>query len=254
MGMALSTSITENLVKAWLTGRARIRDYHLTHHGGIHAALRKPESEESGEQMWEYCVANTSDDVLKAVAQEIQANPTRLLLVASDAAKTPEAAGTVARRLEATTGLKAVNSDEKLMVTDMSHQDVETPLVSEQFEVNVERNSGWYLVAFTTTDAHPEGAGKLAARGRVAVVDHYAVFDRIWTSPDFRRQGLGSLTMRYLSSLALEEDVEEGLLIAGVDGQALYGYLGWTAIGDVTLLAHPEFDISDDPRKDTFQL
>src|SRR5699024_11471637 len=67
-------------------------------------------------------------------------------------------------------------------------------------------------------------------RGRVAVVDGtYAVFDQIWTAPDFRRQGLGSLTMRYLSSLALEHDVETGLLIAGLEGQALYTYLGWTA-------------------------
>ena len=58
----------------------------------------------------------------------------------------------------------------------------------------------------------------------------YAVFDQIWTSPDFRRQGLDT-DHAVLGSLALEHDVETGLL-AGLEGQALY-LPRLTAIGDV---------------------
>ena len=54
--MAITTSLTDELATAWLTGRARIRNYHLTTQGNIHAALRTPESAEAGEDLWEYVV------------------------------------------------------------------------------------------------------------------------------------------------------------------------------------------------------
>jgi len=43
------------------------------------------------------------------------------------------------------------------------------------------------------------------------------------------------MVMRALAALALEHEVDEGLLIASVDGQALYSYLGWTPLGKVVL-------------------
>jgi predicted GNAT family acetyltransferase len=76
------------------------------------------------------------------------------------------------------------------------------------------------------------------------------VFDRIWTSPDFRRQGLGSLVMRYLASLALEHDVQEGLLVAGAEGQALYGHLGWTDLADVTVFGAVEDHVENPSHSD----
>lgn len=252
--MAITTSLTDELATAWLTGRARIRNYHLTTQGNIHAALRTPESAEAGEDLWEYVITNASEDVLDAVAQEIHKHPTRQLIVASDLPDTPQPAGTAAKFYAEKTGLRPIGVDELVMVTDMSQQDVEEPLIPEQFTVEVSRNDGWYLVAFRTTEAAEVGPDKIAARGRVAVVDGtYAVFDQIWTAPDFRRQGLGSLTMRYLSSLALEHDVETGLLIAGLEGQALYTYLGWSAIGDVVVLGHPEVKPEDQWATQTFE-
>lgn len=252
--MAITTSLTDELATAWLTGRARIRNYHLTTQGNIHAALRTPESAEAGEDLWEYVVTNTSDEVLTVVAKEIMKHPSRQLIVAADLPKAAQPAGSTARTYAEKTGLRPIGVDELVMVTDMSEQDVEEPIIPEQFIVEVTRNDGWYLVAFRTTDAADTGADKLAARGRVAVVDGtYAVFDQIWTSPDFRRQGLGSLAMRYLSALALEHDVEEGLLIAGLEGQALYSYLGWSAIGDVVVLGHPDVDPKDQWATQTFE-
>ncbi|WP_170922589.1 GNAT family N-acetyltransferase [Nesterenkonia sp. PF2B19] len=79
----------------------------------------------------------------------------------------------------------------------------------------------------------------VAARGRVAVVDEYAVLDRIYTNPDFRRQGLGTFVTRALVAIALEGDVEEGLLVANAEGLELYEYLGWTLLGDVYVYGAP---------------
>lgn len=252
--MAITTSLTDELATAWLTGRARIRNYHLTTQGSIHAALRTPESTQAGEDLWEYVVTNVSDDVLQVVAAEIMKHPSRQLIVASDLSQDPRPAGSTAKIYAEKTGLRPIGVDELVMVTDMSQHDVEEPLMPEQFTAEVTRNDGWYLVAFRTTEASEAGPDKLAARGRVAVVDGtYAVFDQIWTAPDFRRQGLGSLTMRYLSALALEDDVETGLLIAGLEGQALYSHLGWTAIGDVVVLGHPEIEPKDQWATQTFE-
>ena len=182
-------------------------------------------------------------------------NPSRQLIVAADLADEPQPAGSTAKHFAEKTGLRPIGVDELVMVTDMTQQDVEEPIIPEQFTAEVTRNDGWYLVAFRTTDEADVGPDKLAARGRVAVVDGtYAVFDQIWTAPDFRRQGLGSLTMRYLSSLALEHDVETGLLIAGLEGQALYTYLGWTAIGDVVVLGHPDVNPEDQWATQTFEV
>ncbi len=253
--MAITTSLTDELATAWLIGRARIRNYHLTSQGNIHAALRTPESAEAGEDLWEYVVTNASDEVLKAVTDEILKHPTRQLIIAADLPSEPQPTGSTAKYFAEKTGLRPIGFDELVMVTDMTQQDVEEPIIPEQYTAQVTRNEGWYLVAFKTTDASDVGPDKLAARGRVAVVDGtYAVFDQIWTSPDFRRQGLGSLTMRYLSSLALEDDVETGLLIAGLEGQALYTYLGWSAIGDVVVLGHPDVDPKDQWATQTFEV
>ncbi len=250
--MAITTSLTDELATAWLTGRARIRNYQLTSQGDIHAALRTAESAEAGEDLWEYVVTNTTDEVLKVVAAEILKHPTRQLIVAADLPEQAQPSGATARAYAEKTGLRTIGVDELVMVTDMSEQDVEEPIVPDHFSAEVTRNDGWFLVAFYITSE--SGEKTLAARGRVAVVDGtYAVFDQIWTSPDFRRQGLGSLTMRYLSSLALEHEVEQGLLIAGTEGQALYSYLGWTPIGDVVVLGHPDIKPQDQWATQTFE-
>src|SRR5699024_4476972 len=177
--MPITTSLTDELATAWLTGRARIRNYHLTTQGNIHAALRTPESAEAGEDLWEYVVTNASDDVLKVVAGEIIKNPTRQLIVAADLSPGSEPTGSTAQTYAEKTGLRPIGVDELVMVTDMSEQDVEEPIVPEYYTAEVTRNDGWYLVAFRTTDQSEAGPDKLAARGRVAVVDGtFAVFDQ----------------------------------------------------------------------------
>ena len=63
------------------------------------------------------------------------------------------------------------------------------------------------------------------ARGRVVVVDGViAVYDRIAVDPGRRRRGLGRRVMR---TLEREAGANQGVLVATVEGRALYASLGW---------------------------
>ncbi|TXL62757.1 GNAT family N-acetyltransferase [Aeromicrobium terrae] len=78
--------------------------------------------------------------------------------------------------------------------------------------------------------------GRLAAEGSVGVLGTDAVFDRIETSPDHRRRGLGRHVMATLTSWAMSEGATAGLLVASVEGAALYRSLGWDAQSSVLSL------------------
>ncbi|MFC7401228.1 GNAT family N-acetyltransferase [Citricoccus sp. GCM10030269] len=225
----MTSALNDALVGTWVTGWSRCRNYDVQHGGKVHAALRQGRRSEEG-QDWEYVLTRPDEDALRTVAAEVQGHPGRLLTVVGPPPTIPE-----------DVPLTVVSGGEKFMVLDMDGQDVEAPIVPEEFEATVERHDpDWFLLTITTSDEHPQGDGVVAARGRVTAVDGYAVFDRIWTNPEFRRRGLGTLVMRYLASLALEHDVEEGLLVASSDGQALYGHLGWTELAEVTVYGSPE--------------
>lgn len=77
----------------------------------------------------------------------------------------------------------------------------------------------------------------LAASGQVFVVKGTAVFDKIVTEPAFQRRGLGSFIMKALAAQAYAHDVEDGLLLASLDGQKLYSHLGWTSVCHVLMLS-----------------
>jgi GNAT superfamily N-acetyltransferase len=66
-----------------------------------------------------------------------------------------------------------------------------------------------------------------AARGMMAVAGDDAVMHDIHTNPAYRRQGLGSVVMSVLAERALERGATTGLLMATVEGAALYRRLGW---------------------------
>ena len=127
------------------------------------------------------------------------------------------------------------------------------PIVPEQFTAEVVRNDdGIWWHSAPPRNPRPDRINSLhaAASPSLRVPTRYSTKSgrrlisaaKAWSS-----------TMRYLSSLALESDVEQGLLIAGVEGQALYSYLGWTAIGDVVVLGHPDVDPKDQWATQTFE-
>ncbi len=76
-------------------------------------------------------------------------------------------------------------------------------------------------------DGGDERGSDEAARGMMAVVGSDAVMHDIETSPAYRRQGLGSVVMGVLARRALERGATTGLLMATVEGAALYRKLGW---------------------------
>jgi len=213
----MASHASDELIGTWVTGWAGARGYEARHEGRVHAALRHDTTED-----WEYVIFAPSREELQAVAETLKKHPARRLTAfAEDISDLVGLAGEV--------GLQVAADDEVLMVTELASHDVEVPLPPDGFVFQIERDGTHAYVSL-----HPEDNQEaVAASGHVSAVNGYAIFDRIITGPDFRRRGLGTLTMRALASLAQEHDVDEGLLIASVDGQQLYASLGWTNLGSV---------------------
>jgi GNAT superfamily N-acetyltransferase len=216
----MGSSASDELIGTWVTGWAGARGYECRHEGRVHAALRH---DTTGD--WEYVIYEPSSEELVAVGETLGKHPARRLTAfAGDSQALAEAA--------VLAGLSVVVAEEALMVADMDGQDVEEPRAPEGFTIETQRDNGHAYVSIHTE----EDSEVVAASGHVSVVGDYAIFDRIITAPEFRRRGLGSLVMRALVALAMEHEVDEGLLIASLDGQALYRYLGWTPLGTVVTL------------------
>lgn len=222
-GRCMTSELNDALVRDWVTGWARTHDYDVSHEGNVHSALRAGDSNE-----WEYVIYAPKGTDLRKATSTVAKSPRRLLTIISGPdEETPDSE---------IDGLELISDEEKLMVVDMGTQDVEDPITPEGFTTQREDFEGWTLF----TVFHGEGdEAQVAARGRVAVVGSYAILDRIFTSPDCRRQGLGTFVTRALIAIALEQDVEEGLLVATGDGRELYEYLGWTLLGEVRVFGSP---------------
>ncbi|MBE1525459.1 GNAT family N-acetyltransferase [Nesterenkonia lutea] len=210
----MTSELSDDLVRHWVTGWARTHEYDVQHEGNVHSALRSGDSDE-----WEYVLYAPEETDLRKIASAVAKDAARLLTVIAEP-------GAPSLNQNPVDGLQLISDEEKLMVVDMETQDVEDPITPEGFSTSRDDHDGWTL--FTVRDGE-----NVAARGRVATVDQYAILDRIYTSDDYRRRGLGTFVTRALIAIAHEHDVEEGLLVATADGQELYEYLGWTLLGDV---------------------
>lgn len=71
--------------------------------------------------------------------------------------------------------------------------------------------------------------GSEAARGRMTLVDGWALHDNIYVAEQLRRHGLGRAVMTALGTEAGRRDINRGLLNATAAGRALYKTMGWTA-------------------------
>ena len=210
-------ALDDDLLETWVSGWAQARGYLMRHEGRFPAALLHDRTND-----WEYFALEPSHDEFAALASSARNSPTRLFTIVTTRASEIYGAAMVY-------GLQIRSTDEVLMVADMAEQDVEAPVLpwdDLETETRHEDNLGTVTVL---------SEGNAIARGQVAVVNGHAVFDRIITEPDFRRRGLGSYVMRALSALALEDDADAGLLIASVDGQELYRFLGWETLASVVM-------------------
>ena len=212
--------LTAATVRTWVDGWARTRGYEVVHEGTSHTVGPRTETEDSETVQFRW-----SEDELRSAASSVAGNPGHLLTLISEVGEAPPARG-------ATDDLELISDQERLMVTDMELQDVEAPIVPDSCTVARETFDGWTLLTVIQ-------AGRVVARGRMAVVDGCAVLDRIYTASTHRRRGLGTFVTRALLAIAHEHDADTGLLVATGRGVELYEHLGWTPLADVRVLGAP---------------
>lgn len=216
------------LLEVWVAGWAGCRGYQTSTEGRFPAALR---ADTSGE--WEFFASDPTDDEFAALAARTAEAPARgLTILTNDIERYAALAGRH--------GLNVTSDSQTMMIVDMETQDAEDPWLSDDdLELVLSEQNGVHY-------AEVRSGETIAASGRVFVVGDTAVFDKIITEPGFQRRGLGSFIMRALAAQAFEHDVENGLLLASIDGQKLYSHLGWSTVSRVLMLSasHNGADLS----------
>jgi GNAT superfamily N-acetyltransferase len=107
------------------------------------------------------------------------------------------------------------------MMTQLPAQTPEQPALVDGYLVEVQMSPPVLVVQVS------DSSGLVAAKGRAALVNQFAVYDQIETHEAHRRRGLGKAVMHALRETALSHGVDRGLLVATPDGRALYTTLGW---------------------------
>ncbi|MCC9195567.1 GNAT family N-acetyltransferase [Arthrobacter sp. zg-Y820] len=208
--------LNDDLLETWVTGWAQARGYQTRREGRFLSAFLHDRTND-----WEYFALEPSHDEFAALASSARKSPGRLFTIVTSSMNEIHGAALVH-------GLSVRSADEVFMFLEMAGQDIEDPVPLDGFETETVRGQKLGTV-IVTADGEP------AARGSVAVVDDLAVYDRIITEPQFRRRGLGSYVMRALTAVALEHDVDAGLLVTTPEGLELYRYLGWENLASVVM-------------------
>lgn len=206
------------LLQTWITGWTRCRGYERHDDGRSTSVLLTDQQDQTEHFLFE----PTTEQFLD-LATDTRGDPTRVLTVVTNRMRELiDAAHPL--------GMRVTDRQQALMSVDMSGQDVEDPRPpGDDYTLEHARDGGCRRVLVRSR-------GELAARGSVAAVGDYAVYDRIITEENFRRRGLGSFVMRALTAGVLEDDVTTGLLMASADGRALYAFLGWEHLADVFVI------------------
>ncbi len=213
---------TTHLLEIWVTGWAGCRGYETRREGRFPAALRADTTQE-----WEYFAYDPSDDEFAELAGKTAEVPARILtILTNDADRYTDLAGAH--------GLNVTSATQTMMIVDMETQDAEDPWLSDD-DLTLETSK-----VYGVQHAIVYSGDEVAASGRVFVVGHTAIFDKIVTEPKFQRRGLGSFIMKALAAQAFEHDVDSGLLLASLDGQKLYSHLGWRTVCQVLMLSSSE--------------
>ncbi|MDP9982487.1 GNAT superfamily N-acetyltransferase [Pseudarthrobacter oxydans] len=219
MSLEAMVEDTTHLLEIWVTGWAGCRGYETRKEGRFPAAFRADTTHE-----WEYFAHDPSDAEFAALAAATVEVPARILTVLTN---------DVARYhfLAQQQGLNVTSASQTMMIVDMETQDAEDPWLPDD-------DLRWVPSRIDGVHHAVVYAGEeVAASGRMFVVGHTAIFDKIVTEPGYQRRGLGSFIMRALAAQAFEHDVETGLLLASLDGQKLYSHLGWTTVSHVLMLS-----------------
>lgn len=208
-----------HLLEVWVAGWAGCRGYETRVEGRFPAVLRADANRD-----WVYFAHDPSNAEFAELVSKAAESPTRIITVfTNDAARYSF--------LAQEHGLNITSASQTMMFVDMETQDSEDPwLADDDLSLETSQTDGVH-------HAVVRGGDEVAASGRVYVVGTTAVFDRIVTEPGYQRRGLGSFIMKALAAQAFEHDVENGLLLASLDGQKLYSHLGWKTICHVLMIS-----------------
>jgi GNAT superfamily N-acetyltransferase len=208
-----------HLLEVWVAGWAACRGYETRAEGRFPAALR---ADTTGD--WEYFASDPTDAEFADLAAKTAEAPKRVLTVlTNDVGRY--------KLLAEQHNLNATSASQTMMVVDMETQDSEDPWLSDDdLSLKTWESDGVHFAEVRSGDT-------LAVSGRVVVINGTAVFDKIVTEPSFQRRGLGSFIMKALAAQAFSHDVEDGLLLASLDGQKLYSHLGWSSVCHVLMLS-----------------
>jgi len=210
---------TTHLLEIWVAGWAGCRGYETRREGRFPAAFRADTTHQ-----WEYFAFDPTDSEFADLAAKTAEVPARVLTILTN---------DVARYtfLGQANGLHVTSASQTMMIVDMETQDAEDPWLSDDdLKLETSRAGGVHHAVVRADD-------EIAASGRVFVVGHTAIFDKIVTAEAYQRRGLGSFIMKALAAQAFEHDVDSGLLLASLDGQKLYSHLGWRMVCNVLMLS-----------------
>ncbi|MEJ7633322.1 GNAT family N-acetyltransferase [Aeromicrobium sp.] len=150
-------------------------------------------------------------DTFAALLRHIDGDPRAMLTVIAKDVR-------AYRSLNLPPGVRVDRDDEMLMSATFRDDSIPPLAAGLTFGWDVDEHLTTYSV---------ESGDRLAAEGSVAVLDDWATFDNVETTPDFQRQGLGRHVMAALTTQAMGRGATSGVLAASADGRGLYESLGW---------------------------
>jgi GNAT superfamily N-acetyltransferase len=211
------TSPLEETTRRWVAGWAHSRGVSVgTVEGWPIAHVR------SASRAWEIVCAEPDPEAWGTLLDDIVGDRTAMLtLVAADPA--PYLA-------QVRAPVRVDRDDESLMWRDLRNPQGMQDIDLHTLGIERTPEPDGRLVLRLLTDE------QVAAEGHVAVLGDDAVFDRIETTPRFRRQGLARWLMAELTAYAVEQGATTGLLCASAEGAELYGALGWDHVAPVRSL------------------
>ena len=211
----MENNVSPNIIKKWLTAWALSRELPL------------PTNFKSGykvdvgyqKQKARYVFAELSDDFIQ-LSQTINETWVFLKVCAS-----PE-------ELKNKISGKWVIQPQGYVMSCVSPMNIQVNL-PDGYEIEFDNYNSTTLVKIMTKN------GELASAGRIVILDDLAVYDRISTEENHKRNGLATFLIKELERIAISKNVYKNFLVATEQGKLLYQSLGWKVCSLYTSVVIP---------------